>query len=263
MTELRGARVLVTGANGGLGRAIALALRDQGAQLIVTGRRAQPVAAVAAEVGGRAIVADLADRSQLGRILDEAGPLDVLIANAGVPASGDLAEWEQHQIDRALEVNLANPIAMTRALLPGFRARGSGHFVYVSSLAGKVAPIGGSLYAATKYGLRGFAGGLRADLHGSGIRVSVVFPGFVHQAGFFADAGATLPKGIRTVSPQAVGEAVVKVIRHNKAEADIAPIVLRAGALIGSLTPGLSASLQARLGHDVSEQLIAAQRHKR
>jgi uncharacterized protein len=263
MTDLRGARVLITGANGGLGRAIALALRDQGARLIVSGRRSQPVAAVAAEVGGQAIVADLSDRSQLGWILDEAGPLDVLIANAGVPASGDLAEWEQHQIDQAIEVNLANPIAMTRALLPSFLARRSGHFVYVSSLAGKVAPIGGCLYAATKYGLRGFAGGLRADLHGSGIGVSVVFPGFVRQAGFFADSGATLPWGIRTVSPEAVGSTVVKVIRHNRAEADIAPITLRAGALIGSLVPGLSATIQARVGSGVSEQLIAAQRRKR
>jgi short-subunit dehydrogenase len=263
MTDLRGARVLVTGANGGLGRAIALALRDQGAQLIVTGRRAQPVAAVAAEVGGQAIVADLSDRSQLGRILDEAGPLDVLIANAGVPASGELAEWEQHQIDRAIEVNLANPIAMTRALLPGFQARRSGHFVYVSSLAGKVAPRGACLYAATKYGLRGFAGGLRADLHGSGIGVSVVFPGFVGQAGFFADAGATLPWGIRTVSPKAVAGAVVKAIRQNRAEADIAPMTLRAGALIGSLAPRLSSTFQARFGNGLSEQLIAAQRAKR
>src|SRR5262249_2035771 len=260
MTDLRNARVLVTGANGGLGRAIALALKDHGARLTVTGRRAGPVAAVAAEVGGQAIVADLADRSQLGRILNEAGRVDVLIANAGVPASGDLAEWEQDQIDRAIEVNLANPIAMTRAVLPGFRARGSGHFVYVSSLAGKVAPIGACLYAATKYGLRGFAGGLRADLHGSGIGVSVGFPRFVHPAGVFADPGATVRKGIRTVSPEAVADAVVKAIRHNKAELDVAPIVLRAGALIGSLTPRLSASVQARLANDVSEQLIAAQR---
>jgi short-subunit dehydrogenase len=263
MTNLRDARVLVTGANGGLGRAIALALRDQGAHLIVSGRRPGPVAAVAAEVGGQAIVADLADRSQLGRILDEAGTVDVLIANAGVPASGDLGEWEQHQIDRALEVNLANPIAMTRALLPAFRARGSGHFLYVSSLAGKVAPRGACLYAATKYGLRGFAGGLRADLHGTGIGVSVVFPGFVRQAGFFADAGATLPWGIRTVSPEAVAGAVVKVIRDNRAEADIAPMTLRAGALIGALAPRLSATVQARVGNGLSEQLIAAQRSKR
>jgi short-subunit dehydrogenase len=263
MTEVRGARALVTGANGGLGRAIAIGLRAQGAELVVTGRRAGPVEAVAAEVGGRAIVADLADRSQLERILAEAGDLDILVANAALPASGDLGDWEQHQIDRVLEVNLANPIAMTRALLPRFRERGSGHFVYVSSLSGKVASKGASLYSATKFGLRGFAGGLRADVHGSGIGVSVIFPGFVRDAGMFADSGATLPRGVGTVSPEAVTKAVLKAIRADKAEVDVAPISLRAGALIGALAPGLSATVQARVGNGLSEQLIEAQRDKR
>jgi short-subunit dehydrogenase len=263
MTELRQARVLVTGANGGLGRAIAVALRAEGAQLLVTGRRAGPVEAVAAEVQGRAIVADLADRSQLDRLLTEAGDIDVMVANAGLPASGDLGDWEQAQIDRALEVNLANPIAMTRALLPSFRARGSGHFVYVSSLSGKVASKGGSLYSATKFGLRGFAGGLRADVHGSGIGVSVVFPGFVGGAGMFADAGATLPRGVGTVTPEAVAAAVVKAIRRDKAEIDVAPVVLRVGAFLGAMAPGPSAAIQARAGAGVSAQLAEAQRHKR
>jgi uncharacterized protein len=263
MTELRGARVLVTGASGGLGRAMALALRAEGAELVVTGRRPAAVEMVAAEVQGRAIVADLADRSQLDRLLAAAGDLDVLVANAGLPASGDLAEWTAEQIDRVLEVNLANPIAMTRALLPGFRARGSGHFVYVSSLSGRVPSVGASLYSATKFGLRGFAGGLRADLHGTGVGVSVVFPGFVRDAGLFADSGATLPPGVGTVSPQAVAHSTITAIRHNKAEVVTAPLILRMGVLLGALTPRLSAAVQARLGRSVAEQLIAAQRHKR
>ena len=263
MTELRDARVLVTGANGGLGRAIAVALRGEGAQLVLTGRRPEPLHAVAVEVQGQAIVADLADRSQLQRILDEAGDLDVVVANAALPATGDLGEWEQAQIDRVLEVNLANPIAMTRALLPAFRQRGSGHFVYVSSLSGKVASMGASLYSATKFGLRGFAGGLRADLRGSGVGVSVVFPGFVREAGMFADSGATLPRGIGTVTPKAVADALVRAIRVDKAEVVVAPIGLRAGALIGALAPGLSATVQARVGNGFSEQLIASQRRKR
>jgi short-subunit dehydrogenase len=263
MTELRGARVLVTGATGGLGRAIAVALHAEGAQLIVTGRRRPAVEALAAEVSGQAIVADLADRAQLSRILDEAGALDVLIANAGLPGSGDLAEWEPRQIDRVLEVNLASPIAMTRALVPVFRARGSGHFLYVSSLSGRVASLGASLYSATKFGLRGFAGGLRADLHGTGVGVSVVFPGFVRQAGMFADTRAKLPPGVGTVTPQAVAHATIKAIRRNQAEVVVAPAILRAGAFIGALTPRLSAAVQARVGGGVAEQLIAAQRGKR
>jgi short-subunit dehydrogenase len=263
MTELRGARVLVTGASGGLGRALAVALRAQGAELIVTGRRRQALERVAAEVSGTAVVADLADRTQVPRLLEEAGPLDVLVANAALPGSGDLAEWEPRQIDRVLEVNLANPIILTRALLPAFRSRRSGHFLYVSSLSGRVPSLGASLYSATKFGLRGFAGGLRADLAGTGVGVSVLFPAFVSQAGMFADTGAKLPPGMGTVTPQAVTDAAVKAIRRNQAEVVVAPISLRAGAFIGALTPRLSAAVQARLGRGLAAQLIASQRDKR
>jgi short-subunit dehydrogenase len=263
MTELRDARVLVTGANGGLGRAIACACRAAGAQLVVTGRRAEPVEAIAADVQGTAVVADLSDRSELPRILAEAGDIDVLIANAALPATGDLLDWEQDQIDRVLEVNLANPIAMTRALLPRLRTQKSGHLVYVSSLSGKVASIGASLYSATKFGLRGFAGALRADLQGSGVGVSVICPGFVRDAGMFADSGATLPRGVATVTPGAVADAVVKAIRQDRAEIEIAPITLRIGAFFGALAPGVSATVQSRIGNGLSEQLIAGQRHKR
>ena len=263
MTELRGARVLVTGANGGLGRAIAIALRAEGAHLVVTGRRAESVAAVAAEVQGQAIVADLADRSQLARILEEAGNLDVLVANAALPATGDLGDWEQHQIDRVIEVNLANPIAMTRALLPTCRVRGSGHFVFVSSLNGKVASKGASLDSATKFALRGFAGGVRADVRGSAIGVSVIFPGFVRDAGMFANTRVTPPLWVGTVTPEAVAGGVRKAIRANKAEVDVASIGQRVGALLGQLTPGLSATVQARVGNRLSDQIVDAQRDKR
>jgi short-subunit dehydrogenase len=221
------------------------------------------VAAVAAEVGGRPVVADLADRAQLDLVLGAAGDLDVLVANAALPASGDLAEWDPQQIDRVLEVNLINPIVMTRVLLPHFRARGRGHFVYVSSLAGRVPSLGASLYSATKFGLRGFAGGLRADLHGTGVGVSVVFPGFVRQAGMFANSGATLPRGLGAVRPEAVAQAIVKAIRRNQAEVVVAPVTLRAGAFIGALAPRLSAAVQARMGRGLAEQLIAAQRGTR
>jgi short-subunit dehydrogenase len=263
MTELRGARVLVTGASGGLGHAIALACRARGADLVVAGRRAAPLAAVAAEVNGQALVADLSDRSQLGRVVHEAGNVDVLVANAGLPGSGHLDEWEPEQIYRLLEVNLASPIAMTRALLPRLLARRSGHLVYVSSLSGKVASIGASLYSATKFGMRGFAGALRADLHGSGVGVSVVLPGFVRDAGMFADSGATLPRGMTTVTPRAVADAVVKAIEQNRAEVDVAPVSLRVGAFLGALAPGISATVQSRFGHALSEQLIAGQRQQR
>ena len=231
--------------------------------MIVTGRREGPLGAVAAEVQGRAIVADLGRREDLDRLLVQAGPIDIAVMNAALPATGDLEEWDQAQIDNVIEVNLASPIAMTRALLPGFRARGSGHFVFVSSLAGKVGSKGGSLYSATKFGLRGFATALRCDLHGSGVGASVVSPGFVRDAGMFADTGAKLPLGVGTATPEQVATAVVRAVRDDKAEIDVAPPLLRLGAVMGSLVPNLSAAVQARFGSSVSAQLVEAQRGKR
>ena len=87
-----------------------------------------------------------------------------------------------------LEVNLRAPIALARALAPAMIARGSGHIVFISSLAGKAAAPASSIYSATKFGLRGFALGLREDLRPHGVGVSVVLPGFIRDAGMFADA---------------------------------------------------------------------------
>ncbi len=263
MTELRGATALVTGASGGLGRAIAIALRAQGAEVVVSGRRVDPLQELAGEVQGRAIVADLADPAQRDRLLAEAGNVNVLVANAALPASGELDDWDPASIDRALMINLGSPIAMTRSLLPVFRARGSGHFVFMSSLAGRVGTRGASLYSATKFGLRGFAGGLRSDLYRTGIGVSVVAPGFVGDAGMFADTGAALPWGIGTVTAAAVADAVVKAIRRDRAEVVVAPVTLRAGAFLGALAPGPAAAIQARFGAGLSARLAAAQRDRR
>lgn len=263
MTELRGSTALVTGATGGLGRAIARALHREGASVVVTGRQAGPLDQIAAEVEGRAVLADLSRRADLHRLLEEAGQIDIAVLNAALPGSGELPEWEPEQIDRVLEVNLAGPITVTHALLPGLLARRSGHLVYISSLSGKVASRGAPLYSATKYGLRGFAHGLRCDLHGTGVGCSVINPGFVRDAGMFADTGATLPPGVGTVSPDQVAAAVVRAIRRNRAEIDVAPIGLRLGAVFGSLVPGISAVIQARTGAGISRQMVEGQRHKR
>jgi len=255
--------VLVTGATGGLGRAFARGLRAEGCSLVLTGRRPGPLEEVAAEVGGRAIVADLARRGDRDRLVEEAGAIDVAILNAALPASGQLEEWEPEQVDRAIGVNLGGPVALTRALLPGFLGRGAGHLVFIGSLSAKAAPRGAPLYAATKFGLRGFAHGLRCDLQGTGVGCSLVNPGFVRDAGMFADTGARLPPGLGTVSSAQVTRAVLRAIRSNRAEIDVAPFQLRVGTLIGSLAPTLSSVVQARVGAGLSRRMVEAQRHKR
>jgi short-subunit dehydrogenase len=148
--------------------------------------------------------------------------------------------------------------------LPGMVERGSGHIVLVSSLSGKVASVGSSLYSATKFGLRGFASGVREDLHGTGVGVTVVFPGFVSDAGMLADSGVRLPRWVGTRKPEAVAQAVVRGIEQDKAEIDVAPLSVRASVLAGSLAPSVFARLQRRLGSaKLSDAIAEGQRPKR
>jgi short-subunit dehydrogenase len=256
--------VLLTGATGGIGQAIARALDERGARLLLTARRAEQLERIAAELGGRpeTIAADLTYDS--AALAERAGAVDVLVANAALPASGPIDDFSPEQIDRALDVNLRAPIQLTRALVPGMVERGSGHVVLVSSLSGKVASVGSSLYSATKFGLRGFASGVREDLHGTGVGVTVVFPGFVSDAGMLADSGVRLPRWVGTRKPEAVADAVVRGIEQGRAEIDVAPLTLRAGALAGSLAPGMFARVQRRLGSaELSNAIAAGQRPKR
>jgi short-subunit dehydrogenase len=136
--------------------------------------------------------------------------------------------------------------------------------VFVSSLSGKIATGGSAVYSATKFGLRGFALGLREDLRGSGVGVTTVFPGFISEAGMFAEAGVRLPPGVGMRSPEQVGEAVVRGIERNRAEVDVAPLPLRAGAWVAGAAPALIAAVNRRAGSDrVAGALAEAQRDKR
>jgi len=262
--QLSGRTALVTGATGGLGSAIARALAGRGASVILTGRRADALAPLAAETGGRAIPCDLADPAEVERLLREAGDVDALVANAGLPGSGHISSFSAEDIDRALAVNLRAPMVLARELAEPMAARGSGHIVFVSSLSGKVASGGGSVYAATKFGLRGFAHGLREDLRDSGVGVSVVLPSFIRDSGMFHDSGAKLPGFIGTKSPGDVAAAVLRAIERDRAELDVAPVALRLGAAFAGLAPELSARMQRRLGGAaVSEAMAEGQRDKR
>jgi len=262
--ELRGRTALVTGATGGLGTAIARALAAHGATPILTGRRADVLEPLAAETGGRAIACDLADAADLDRLLDAAGDVDVLVANAGLPGSGHITTFSEADIDRALAVNLRAPMVLARRLAEPMAARGSGHILFVSSLSGKVASGGGSVYAATKFGLRGFAHGLREDLRDSGVGVSVVLPSFIRDSGMFHDAGVKLPAFVGTKSPGDVAAAVLRAIERDRAELDVAPVGLRLGAAFAGLAPELSARMQRRLGGAaVADAMARGQRDKR
>jgi len=256
-------QALVTGASGGLGRAIARALHGRGARLVLTGRRRDALEALAAELGGRVVVADLQRRDDVRRLAAEAGEVDVLVANAGLPGYGRLENGSETEVDRMLDVNLRAPLVLTDALLPGMIARGRGHLVYISSLLGRTATPGAPLYIATKFALRGLALGLRADLHGSGVGASAVSPGFIRDAGIFADSGARLPPGVGTRAPSDVGDAVVEAIDRDVPELVVAPLPLRAGATFAGVAPEISARFMRLAGGErLAAEIAGAQAGK-
>jgi short-subunit dehydrogenase len=265
--KLDGATVLLTGATGGLGRATAEAIAGKGASLILSGRSAEALEQLASELPGSGhitIPADLAQAGAATKLVADAGEVDVLVANAGLPGTGLLTDFSEEEIERAIRVNLEAPIRMARALIEPMTQRGSGHMVFMASLAGKAASPRGCVYNATKFGLRGFALGLRSDLASRGVGVSLVSPGFVREAGMFADSGAKPPPGLGSTTPDRVAQAVVRAIEGNKAEVAVAPIQQRLVAHLALATPRIAERAQrGGMARRTAEDVAAGQADKR
>lgn len=258
--DLAGHKALLTGATGGLGRAIAKALAAEGAAVALSARKAEALESLAGELPGhghKTLPADLADPGAAEKLAAEAGDVDVLVANAGLPGAGWLTDFTPEQVQRALRVNLEAPMLMARALFPGMVERGSGHLVFISSLSGKAASPRTSIYNATKFGLRGFALGLRSDLSPKGVGVSLVSPGFIREAGMFADSGAKPPPGLGTSTPEAVGSAVVKAITRDRAEIAVAPLAQRALAHFALASPAISVKTQSGAAGQKAAEAVA------
>jgi short-subunit dehydrogenase len=263
--EVAGKTVLLTGASGGLGRSIARALADRGATLLLSGRNAEALGELVASLTGehRSALADLAEDGAAERLARESGEVDVLVANAGVPAGGRLDRFTQDELARALRVNLEAPVRMARAVIPGMRERGSGHLVFISSLQGKIAFANSSVYTATKFGLRGFALALRDELWGSGIGVSLVLPGFIRDAGMFADSGTKAPAGLGTSTPDEVGAGVVQAIERDLAEVEVAPLLQRLGVAVAHRRPRLASRITRRSASRIADRVSEGQARQR
>jgi len=241
--ELAGRKALLTGATGGLGRAIAEALAGRGATVLLSSRKAEELKQLAEQLPGdghRALPADLAEPGAAEKLAAEAGPVDLLVANAGLPGAGRMEDFSAEEVQRALRVNLEAPMLLAQALYPAMLEKGSGHLVFVASLAGKSPAPRSSIYNATKFGLRGFALGLRTDLGPQGVGVSLISPGFIREAGMFADSGAKSPPGLGTATPEQVAKATVRAIEGNKVEVAVAPTRQRFLAHFGLASPGIA-----------------------
>jgi dehydrogenase/reductase SDR family protein 7B len=183
---LRDKVVWITGASSGIGEALALALAERGARLVLSARRADRLEDVRRRCGaGRARVLplDIADASSFPEAVSRAqalfGRIDVLVNNAGVSQRSLFLETSPETIRRLAETDFLGPVLLTRAVLPAMATQGAGHVVLVSSLTGKVGVPLRTIYSAAKHALHGFAEALRAEVWRHGIGVTVVAPGFV------------------------------------------------------------------------------------
>ncbi|MEU9579607.1 SDR family NAD(P)-dependent oxidoreductase [Streptomyces chilikensis] len=254
--KIAGETVLLTGATGGIGRVLARRLAAAGARLILTGRDADALRELAVPLGARWVPADLADARQVAELADACAGTRILVANAALPASGDLLEYTPEQIERALTVNLGSVALLTRLLAPAMTEAGSGHLAFVGSMSGKAATPLSSLYTASKFGLRGFAHALRIDLRPAGVGVSLIQPGFVGEAGMFARTGAPLPRGARPVTPEQVARAVITAVERERAEINIAPLGLRLKCALAVQFPAAAARLGRRTAPDDGGRLV-------
>ena len=176
--ELRGKRVLITGASRGIGESLAHAFAGAGARVALVARSRDSLESLAVELGGTVHPADLSDSTQVAgliqRVEDEAGPIDVLVNNAGIENPGSFIDAPADEMRRVTQVNYLAPAELCRQAIPRMLRRGSGHIVNVSSMGGVMALPGVVTYCASKAALNHFTAGLRADLRGLSIGTTLV-----------------------------------------------------------------------------------------
>jgi NAD(P)-dependent dehydrogenase (short-subunit alcohol dehydrogenase family) len=186
--DLDGLRALVTGATSGIGQAAAEELGRRGAQIVVHGRDADRGSAVAGTItaeGGTArfVAAELTDPAQLDHLADQAGPVDVLVNNAGFSWFGPTADLDVATFDRLFAANVRAAYFLVAALAPKMAARGSGSIISIASMAGQIGLPGGAAYSATKATLAAMTRSWAAEFSPSGVRVNAIAAGPVLTSG--------------------------------------------------------------------------------
>ncbi|HET9323712.1 MAG TPA: 3-oxoacyl-[acyl-carrier-protein] reductase [Gaiellaceae bacterium] len=178
--SLEGRTALVTGGSRGIGKAIAAELAEAGATVVLAYRSgADEAEAVASEIGGRAVQADISQPEDAKRLVEEAGDLDILVNNAGVTRDGLIARMPDEDWQVVLETNLGGTFNTCRAAVRGMMRRRNGAIVNISSIVGLHGNPGQTNYSASKAGIIGFTKALARELGSRGIRANVVAPGYV------------------------------------------------------------------------------------
>jgi len=236
--QLRDRVAVVTGAGGGIGRALALALARRGAQLALVDVAADGLAgtaAAAAALGVRALAhrMDVTDRAAVAalpeRVRSDLGRVDLLVNNAGVALGGTFEQVREADFDWLIAINFDAVVRMTRAFLPLLQTSDDARIVNVSSIYGIVAPAGQTAYAASKFAVRGFSNALRHELEATRVGVTVVHPGGVATAiarsarapagvaaAEIAERRAASEKMLR-MAPARAGEIIVRAVERRRA----------------------------------------------
>jgi short-subunit dehydrogenase len=266
-----GRTALVTGASRGIGPLIAAEIAGEGGHVVLTGRSAADLKAVASGLAASGadvsfIPADLtqpgAPESLAETIEKEHCGIDLLVNNAG----GDpLREFHTMTIEenlRTLQLNLVAPVALSHAALPGMLRRGRGHIVNISAMAGRVSFPYTEVYAAAKDGLIGFSRVLRADYHARGVSASVLILGAIRGAGQgqrMLDESGIKASGFMAPA-EAVARAVVKAVHKDRVELVIQPGPGRLLRAVMDYFPALGPALNRAAGSTTTMQKIIEQR---
>ncbi|UYZ63440.1 3-ketoacyl-ACP reductase [Hymenobacter weizhouensis] len=224
METLAGKTALVTGAGKGIGRAVALALAQEGVRVALLARNEQQLREVAQEIeaqGGTAVVvaADVADRAAVeaavAQALQALGTIDILINNAGIGTFAKLVDMEPAEWERIIQVNLLGTYYVTRAVLPQMLERQTGDIINVASTAGQRGAATTSAYSASKFGLLGLTESLMQEVRKANIRVSALTPSTVATE---LAIGNNLTDGNpdRVMQPEDLAEFIVAQLKLNR-----------------------------------------------